>query len=59
MEMFGIDNMIEQPVPMDMFSLEAGDKRIVAQYNFEPWFQAQKEVMIGAVEERGMMYYQR
>ena len=59
MEMFGIDNMIEQPVPMCMFDLEAGDKRIVAQYNFEPWFQANKGVMIGAVEERGMMHYQR
>jgi len=59
MEMLGIDNMIEQPVPMCMFNLEAGDKRIVAQYNFEPWFQAQKDVMIGAVEDRGMMYYQR
>ena len=59
MEMFGIDNMIEQPVPMCMFDLEAKDKRIVAQYNFEPWFQVQKHIMIGAVEEREMMWYQR
>ncbi len=59
MEMFGIDNMIEQPVPMNMFNLEARDKRIVAQYNFEPWFQAKKHIFIEAVEERGMMWYQR
>ena len=58
-EMFGIKNMIEQPVPMNMFSLDANDKRIIAHLNFEPWFQAIKHVVIAAVEERGQMYYQR
>jgi branched-chain amino acid transport system substrate-binding protein len=58
-EMFGIQNMIEQPVPMNMFNLEAGDKRIVAHLNFVPWFESIKNVVIKAVEERGQMYYQR
>lgn len=58
-EMFGIQNMIEQPVPMNMFDLEANDKRIVAHLNFVPWFQAIKNVVIPAVEERGQMHYQR
>ena len=58
-EMFGIDNMIEEPVPMCMFDLEAEDKRIVAHLNFEPWYASIKGVVIKAVEERGQMYYQR
>jgi len=58
-EMFGIKNMIEQPVPMNMFSLDAKDKRIIAHLNFEPWFQAIKHVVIKEVEKRGQMYYQR
>ena len=58
-EMFGIDNMIEEPVPMCMFDLGAEDKRIVAHLNFEPWYAAIKDVVIKAVEERGQMHYQR
>ena len=58
-EMYGIDNMIEQPVPMDMFSLKAKDKRIIAHLNFEPWFAAIKKVVIEAVKERGQYYTQR
>ncbi len=58
-EMFGIDNMIEEPVPMCMFDLEADDKRIVAHLNFEPWYENIKGTVIKAVEERGQMYYQR
>jgi len=58
-EMFGIDNMIEEPVPMCMFNLEARDKRIVAHLNFEPWYASIKNVVIKAVEERGQMHYQR
>ncbi len=58
-EMFGIDNMIEEPVPMNMFDLEADDKRIIAHLNFEPWYASIKNVVIKAVEERGQMYYQR
>jgi branched-chain amino acid transport system substrate-binding protein len=58
-DMFGIDNMIEEPVPMCMFDLKARDKRIVAHMNFEPWYMGIKNVVIKAVEERGQMYYQR
>jgi branched-chain amino acid transport system substrate-binding protein len=58
-EMFGIDNMIEEPVPMCMFDLGATDKRIVAHLNFEPWYAAIKDVVLKEVEKRGQMYYQR
>ncbi len=58
-DMFGIDNMIEEPVPMCMFDLGAKDKRIVAHINFEPWYKSIKNIVIKAVEERGQMYYQR
>jgi len=58
-EMFGIDNMIEQPVPMNMFSLDAKDKRIIAHLNFEPWFASIKDIVIKAVKERGQLWSQR
>ena len=58
-EMFGIQNMIEQPVPMDMFDLKAGDKRIIAHLNFEPWFEAIKTVVVKAVKDRGQHFSQR
>ncbi len=57
-EMFGIDNMIEQPVPMNMFDLKAGDKRIIAHLNFEPWFEAIKKVVVKAVKDRGQHFSQ-
>ncbi len=58
-EMFGIQNMIEQPVPMNMFDLQAKDKRIVAHLNFEPWFKAIKPIVMKAVKDRGQYYTQR
>lgn len=58
-EMFGIQNMIEQPVPMNMFNLEANDKRIIAHLNFEPWFEAIKPIVLKAVKERGQHWSQR
>lgn len=58
-EMFGIENMIEQPVPMNMFNLEANDKRIVAHMNFEPWFASIKDVAVKAVKERDQHWSQR
>ena len=58
-EMFGIDNMIEQPVPMNMFDLKAGDKRIIAHLNFEPWFEAIKTVVVKAVKDRKQHFSQR
>jgi hypothetical protein len=57
--MFGIDNMIEQPVPMNMFNLKAKDKRIIAHLDFEPWFGSIKNVVIKAVKERGQHWSQR
>ncbi len=59
MEMFGIDNMIEQPVPMNMFNLKANDKRIIAHLDFEPWFGSIKTIVIEAVKERGEHWSQR
>ena len=58
-EMFGIQNMIEQPVPMNMFNLEAKDKRIVAHLYFEPWYNSIKNVVLEAVKERGQLWSQR
>jgi len=58
-EMFGIDNMIEEPVPMCMFDLGAKDKRIIAHLNFEPWYASIKNVVLKAVKERGQYYTQR
>ena len=58
-EMFGIDNMIEEPVPMCMFDLNAHDKRIVAHLNFEPWYMAIKNIVIEEVRKRGQMWDQR
>ncbi len=58
-EMFGIENMIEQPVPMNMFDLKAGDKRIIAHLNFEPWYASIKKVVLEAVKERGQHWSQR
>jgi branched-chain amino acid transport system substrate-binding protein len=58
-EMFGIDNMIEEPVPMCMFDLNANDKRIIAHLNFEPWYMAIKNIVIEEVRERGQMWDQR
>ena len=58
-EMFGIDNMIEEPVPMCMFNLKAKDKRIVAHLNFEPWYENIKNVVIKEVRKRKQMFDQR
>jgi hypothetical protein len=58
-EMFGIDNMIEEPVPMCMFDLGAKDKRIVAHLNFEPWYNNIRNVVLKAVKERKQFWTQR
>jgi ABC-type branched-subunit amino acid transport system substrate-binding protein len=58
-EMFGIQNMIEQPVPMNMFDLGAKDKRIVAHLNFEPWYNSIRSVVVKAVKDRGQHWSQR
>jgi len=59
LEMFGIQNMIEQPVPMNMFNLKAKDKRIIAHLNFEPWFESIKPIVLKAVKARGQHWSQR
>jgi len=44
---------------MNMFDLQAKDKRIVAHLNFEPWFKAIKPIVMKAVKDRGQYYTQR
>jgi len=65
-EMWGIDNMISPPVPINKFDINAvsaagayGEKRIFYSMRFEPWFETIKDIVIRVVEEHGMMYYQR
>ncbi len=58
-EMWGIRNMMSQPVPTTEFSTECKCKRIVDMQRFEPWFNAHKATIIGEVESRGNMWYQR
>ena len=58
-EMWGIRNMMSQPVPTTEFSTECNCKRIVDMQRFEPWFEAHKAAIIGTVESRGHMWYQR
>ncbi len=58
-DMFGINNMIEEPVPMCMFDLEAKDKRIIAHLKFEPWYNSIKDIVLKEVRKRGQMWDQR
>jgi len=58
-EMWGIDNMISCPIPINKFDLEAEGKRIWANIRFEDWFDSIKHIVIPVVEDKGQMYYQR
>ena len=58
-DMWGIDNMISLPVPINKFDLAAGDKRIWTSVRFEDWFESIKHIVIPVVEDKGQMYYQR
>ena len=57
--MWGIRNMMSQPVPTTEFSTECNCKRIVDMRRFEPWFEAHKATIIGEVRARGHMWDQR
>lgn len=56
-DMWGIDNMISPPIPIN--EVRAGTKRVQAQIRFEDWFETRKEEIIKVVEAKGQMHYQR
>ncbi len=56
-EMWGIDNMISPPIPIN--ETRDGIKRIQAQVRFDQWFESRKDRIIKVVEEKGQMHYQR
>ena len=56
-DMWGIDNMISPPIPIN--ETRNGVKRIQAQVRFEEWFEARKHQIVKVVEEKGQMYHQR
>lgn len=58
-EMWGIRNMMSQPVPTTQFSLECNCKRIVDMRRFEPFFEAHRATIMGVVEARGLAWHQR
>ncbi len=57
--MWGIDNMISPPIPINKFDLTANDKRIWCSIRFEDWYENIEDIVIPVVEEHGMMWYQR
>jgi branched-chain amino acid transport system substrate-binding protein len=56
-EMWGIDNMISPPIPIN--EVRNGTKRVQAVIRFEDWFDHRKEQIIKVVDAKGQMYYQR
>ncbi|NNE80974.1 MAG: ABC transporter substrate-binding protein [Silicimonas sp.] len=56
-EMWGVDNMVATPVPINEH--RAGVKRVQQVANFEEWFQPRKEQIIEHVRSKGMMFDQR
>jgi branched-chain amino acid transport system substrate-binding protein len=56
-DMWGIDNMISPPIPIN--EVRNGTKRVQAQIRFEQWFESRKDEIIKVVEEKGQMHYQR
>lgn len=56
-EMWGIDNMISTPIPIN--EVRNGTKRVQAVISFENWFQPRKEAIIKVVREKGQMFDQR
>lgn len=57
--MWGIDNMISLPVPINKFDATAGAKRIWVVIRFEDWYERIEDQVIEVVEEHGQMWYQR
>lgn len=56
-EMWGIDNMVSPPIPIN--EVRSGIKRVQAQVRFEDWFEGRKEQIVAVVREKGQMYDQR
>jgi len=56
-EMWGIDNMISPPIPIN--EVRNGTKRVQAVVRFEDWFEHRKEEIIKVVDAKGQMFYQR
>ncbi len=56
-EMWGIDNMISPPIPIN--EVRGGTKRVQAVVRFEDWFENRKEDIIKVVRDKGQMFDQR
>lgn len=56
-EMWGIDNMLSPPIPIN--EVRGGTKRVQAQVNFENWFSERKADIIKVVRDKGQMWDQR
>lgn len=56
-EMWGIDNMVSPPIPIN--EVRGGTKRVQAVVRFEDWFENRKDAIIKVVDAKGQMYYQR
>ena len=55
-EMWGINNMISTPVPVNEH--KNGVKRVQAVLDFSEWFESRKEAIIAHVRSKGMMFDQ-
>ncbi len=56
-EMWGIDNMVSPPIPIN--EVRNGVKRVQMQVNFNNWFESRKAAIIAVVREKGQMWDQR
>lgn len=56
-DMWGLDNMISPPIPIN--EVRHGTKRVQAVIRFEDWFEHRKDKIIGVVREKGQMWDQR
>jgi branched-chain amino acid transport system substrate-binding protein len=57
MDMWGIDNMISPPIPIN--EVRNGTKRIQAKVNIDNWFVSRKDTIIKVVRDKGQMFDQR
>jgi branched-chain amino acid transport system substrate-binding protein len=56
-EMWGVDNMISPPIPIN--EVRGGTKRVQAVINFDNWFESRKDGIIKVVRDKGQMWDQR
>jgi len=56
-DMWGIDNMISPPIPIN--EVRGGVKRVQAQVRFEDWFESRKEEIVQVVRDKGQLWDQR